>query len=293
MKPKPLASISCVTYNQEKFIGKAIESFLAQKTNFPFEIIIGEDCSTDATRKIVSGYRDKYPDIIRLITSDENVGPLINGFRTKQQCRGKYIAICDGDDYWIDPLKLQKQVDFLEANPDYIMVYTDIENIDEEGAIIPTTPFYEMQKSKYKSGDIFFDLLQGNFVNNLTVCYRSETLNKFLEDKDLTGSKRWYVFDYWYWLQIGKTYKIKFLNEKTAAYRIHESGISRNNSFVQKRTPFVLLDAFSLIKRKELDTSEKRKIVKQRLFWMVRNKKFSFQVRLKAFKYLIKFSNVI
>ena len=293
MSPEPVASIACVTYNQEKFIGKAIEGFLNQKTTFPYEIIIGEDNSTDATREIVRGFREKYPDIIQMVTSDENVGPLKNGYRTKKQCRGKYIAICDGDDYWIDPYKLQKQVDFLEANPDYIMVYTDIENIDKDGIIIPTTPFYEMQKSKYKSGNIFFNLLQGNFINNLTVCYRSETLYKFLENKDLTGNKKWYVFDYWYWLQIAKRYKIKFLNEKTAAYRIHEGGISRNNSFVQKRTPFVLLDALSLIERKEIDTPEKKEIVRQRLFWMVRNKKFSFQIRLKAFKYLIKFSNVI
>jgi glycosyltransferase involved in cell wall biosynthesis len=293
MNPQPLVSISCVTYNQKKFIGQAIESFLAQKTTFPIEIVIGEDCSTDGTREIVAKYRDQHPDKIRMITSEENVGPLINGYRTKKQCRGKYIAICDGDDYWVDPLKLQKQVDFLEANPDYIMVYTDIENIDENGVNIPTTPFYEDQKKKYASGNIFFNLLKGNFINTLTVCYRADTINDLLADRRLIDSKKWYVFDYWYWLQIAKNYKIKFLNEKTAAYRIHKSGISRNNSFVQKRTPYVLFDAFSLIKRKELDTPEKRKVLKQRLLWLILNKKYSFSIRLKAFKYLIKFSNVI
>lgn len=293
MKSEPIASISCVTYNQKNFIGQAIESFLAQKTTFPFEIIIGEDCSTDGTREIVYNYRDKYPDIIRIVTSEKNVGPLINGYRVKKQCRGKYIAICDGDDYWIDPLKLQKQVDFLEANPDYIMIYTDIENIDEDGVMIPTTPFYEMQKSKYRSGDIFFNLLQGNFINNLTVCYRSATINEFLAKKDLLTKKKWYVYDYWYWLQIAKNHKIKFLNEKTAAYRIHKSGISRNNSFVQKRTPFVLFDAFSLINRKEIDTPEKRSIVKQRLYSLFLNREVGYFTKLKAVKYLLKFSNVI
>lgn len=114
-------SICCLTYNHEKYIAQAIEGFLMQKTNFRFEIIIGEDCSTDKTRMILDDYASKHPDTIRLITSKVNVGANKNAVRVFKAVKGKYIAICDGDDYWTDPLKLQKQVDFLENNTNYIM----------------------------------------------------------------------------------------------------------------------------------------------------------------------------
>ena len=109
---KPLVSIASITYNHEKFIAQAIDSFLMQETDFDFEIIIGEDCSTDDTLKIIKEYKAKYPDIIKLITSESNVGMMTNFIRTLEACSGKYIALCEGDDYWTDTLKLQKQVNF-------------------------------------------------------------------------------------------------------------------------------------------------------------------------------------
>ena len=114
---KLLVSIVCITYNQENYIAQTIESFLMQKTNFGFEIIIGEDCSTDETRKIIKEYQSR-TDKIKLITSEQNVGMMNNFFRTLKQTKGKYIAVCEGDDYWTDSHKLQKQVDYMEANPD-------------------------------------------------------------------------------------------------------------------------------------------------------------------------------
>ena len=114
---KPLVSIFSLAYNHEAFIEKAIESWLMQKTNFRVEAVIGEDNSTDKTREIVFDYAKKYPDFIRVVTSDSNIGMRANSMRTRLACNGKYIAFCEGDDYWIDPLKLQKQVDIMEANP--------------------------------------------------------------------------------------------------------------------------------------------------------------------------------
>lgn len=113
----PLVSINCATYNHEKFIGDAIESFLMQKTNFDFEILIGEDCSTDNTRTIVEEYANQHSGKIRIITSNHNVGAMENFIRLHQNSKGKYIAVCEGDDYWTDPFKLQKQVDYMEQNP--------------------------------------------------------------------------------------------------------------------------------------------------------------------------------
>ena len=109
---KPLLSIASITYNHEQFIAQAIESWLMQKTSFEIEIIIGEDCSTDNTRAIIEKYRKLHPDLIKLIISESNVGMMPNFIRTLAACRGKYIALCEGDDYWTDPYKLQKQVDF-------------------------------------------------------------------------------------------------------------------------------------------------------------------------------------
>jgi len=111
-----LVSINCITYNHEDYISDAIEGFLMQKTDFDFEILIGEDCSTDNTRKIVERYIERYPDKISLITSETNIGAKKNARRLQGNSKGKYIAVCEGDDYWTDPLKLQKQVDYMEHN---------------------------------------------------------------------------------------------------------------------------------------------------------------------------------
>lgn len=129
-------SICCITYNHEEYIAQAIEGFLGQKTNFKFEIIIGEDCSTDRTLEIVKDYAKKHPELIRLITSKTNVGSIRNQVRVFNEVKGKYIAFCDGDDYWTDPLKIQKQVDFLEKNPEYIMCCHYSKVIDASGNVL-------------------------------------------------------------------------------------------------------------------------------------------------------------
>lgn len=108
-----------VTYNHEKYIKQAIESVIMQKTNFDYELVIGEDCSTDKTKEIVFGYKQKYPNIIKVLLNKENMGAGANFIQTLNVCKGRYIALLDGDDYWTDPHKLQKQVDFLDVNTDY------------------------------------------------------------------------------------------------------------------------------------------------------------------------------
>lgn len=121
----PLVSVHMITYNHAPFIAQAVEGVLQQKTNFSFELVIGEDCSTDGTREIVFEFQKKYPDIIRVITSDKNIGAKKNGYRTIKSCQGKYTAFCEGDDYWHHPLKLQKQVDYMESHPECGMAFAD------------------------------------------------------------------------------------------------------------------------------------------------------------------------
>lgn len=125
-------SICCITYNHENHIEDAIKGFLMQETNFNFEIIIGEDCSTDRTAALVMKYKKKYPDKIRIVTSDTNVGMIKNTMRVLNSVSGKYIAFCEGDDRWLDPYKLQKQVNFMDANSEYSMCghITAINNVE-------------------------------------------------------------------------------------------------------------------------------------------------------------------
>ena len=122
---QPLVSVKVITYNHEKYIAQCLEGILMQRANFQFEVIIGEDCSTDHTREIVLDYGQRFPETIRVITSETNVGGFQNFLRVQQACRGKYHAMCEGDDYWIDPLKLQKQFDFMEARPQVSMCFHD------------------------------------------------------------------------------------------------------------------------------------------------------------------------
>ena len=117
-------SVCMVTYNQKKYIAQAIDSVLMQKTNFKFELVIGDDASTDGTTDIVRQYAQKYPDIIRPILHEENVGPGKNSISIYETVKTEYVAVCDGDDYWTDEYKLQKQVDFLDKNPDFNVVFT-------------------------------------------------------------------------------------------------------------------------------------------------------------------------
>src|SRR5438094_537303 len=119
-------SICMITYNHEKFVAEAIESVLKQKTTFPIELVIGDDKSTDSTPAIIKGYAEKYPGILKVRYNKENAGVVLNTVKTIEECSGKYIAMLEGDDYWTDPLKLQKQVDFLEKNPDFACSFHNV-----------------------------------------------------------------------------------------------------------------------------------------------------------------------
>ena len=119
-----MVTIRCITYNHEPYIRQCLEGFIMQKTNFRFEAIVHDDASTDETANIIREYAEKYPDIIKPIFETENQYSKLDGSIQRimsEHIHGKYVAMCEGDDYWIDPLKLQKQVDFLESNPRYSM----------------------------------------------------------------------------------------------------------------------------------------------------------------------------
>jgi glycosyltransferase involved in cell wall biosynthesis len=137
---KPLVSICSLTFNHEAFIRDCLDGFVMQKTNFTYEILIHDDASTDKTQTIIKEYQSKYPDLIKPILQKENQFSKgvkgINGKYNFSRSQGKYLALCEGDDYWTDPYKLQKQVDYMEANPEVVLTHHLYKNIDLDGKII-------------------------------------------------------------------------------------------------------------------------------------------------------------
>jgi len=165
-------SICCITYNHEKYIEDAIKGFLMQETNFDFEIIIGEDCSTDRTASLVMKYKEKYPDKIRIVTSETNVGMKENSMRVLKSVRGKYIAFCEGDDRWLDPYKLQKQVNFMDANSEYSMCghITAINNVEIDQIV------GKIGEDEYSKEIIIDDFIRGVVFHNSSVLFRKSCI---------------------------------------------------------------------------------------------------------------------
>lgn len=229
----PLVSVKMITYNHEKYIAEAIEGVLMQKTNFPVELVIGEDCSTDRTREIIHKYILENPHKIRLITSENNVGAKVNAVRTSNACKGKYVAICEGDDYWTDPYKLQKQVDFLENNPEFVMCCHAVEIIYEGELLKNNNPFTDnvIQVAEFK------DLVDNHFIPTNSLIYRNGLIH--YPDwyyKIISGDRATVMM----LASFGKCY---YMFEKMAVKRKHPGGITqdRTTKFVAWRKEKIIL----------------------------------------------------
>ncbi len=231
----PMVSIFSLAYNHEAFIEKAIESWLMQKTNFRFEAVIGEDNSTDNTRKIVFDYAERYPDIIRVVTSGSNVGMRENSVRTRAACTGKYIAFCEGDDYWIDPLKLQKQVDIMEANPNLSLCFHD--------AII----FWD---DKSRQPDYFCpkDLKEITTTEDIINDWYIPTASMLMVNEYVMKQPDWFVNVYngdWALQMILSTKgDIRYINEPMSVYRKNMGGLSGS---AYERTEYIIAKKIELL----------------------------------------------
>lgn len=212
----PLLSIVCPTYNHETFLAQTLDGFLSQETTFPFEILVNDDASTDGTARVLASYVERYPQIIRPIYHQ------VNQFQQGKPCtpglfkeaRGRYIAFCEGDDYWTDPHKLQIQVDFLENHHDYVMTYHDAMTFDLHGE-----RGIQLQ-GKWRRDASALELQKGRPISTLTVCFR----NVFHElPQELVHAP---LGDMCWWSLLGAHGKGKFLGQiKPAAYRVHPGGI--------------------------------------------------------------------
>lgn len=220
----PLVVIRCIAYNHAMYLRDALDGFIMQKTNFSFVAIVHDDASTDGTDNIIREYSEKYPDIILPIFEKENQYSKKDGSLTKildEACdavNAKYIAICEGDDYWIDPSKLQKQVNFLDSNPDYGFCYTKA-NILKEDKIIG---IWGSENTTFES-----HLSLSNFPT-LTRMYRTVIYHKYLKEVN-PSIRRWLMGDYPFALYCILKTKIKFIDEISSVYRYLENSASHSN----------------------------------------------------------------
>lgn len=223
----PLVSVFMITYNHEKYISKALDSILSQIVNFRYEIVIGEDCSKDKTRQILLEYSNKFPAIINLILHEHNVGASQNQFITLNACRGKYIAICEGDDYWIDQYKLQKQIDFMELNPSYSLVYGKVSIFNNE-----KNRFLKVFFGK-ECGGVTGLIVNGNTIPTLTTLFRRDLYIEYIN----AGILKWKMGDFPLWIFLASKGDVFFMDEVFGVYR-RSSGTASNPISTKARISF-------------------------------------------------------
>lgn len=222
-------SILIVTYNHEKYIVEALDSVLIQQVDFDYEIVIGDDCSTDNTRSILIGYQNKHPGKIKLLLRERNLGfyGKYNFFHTFNACQGQYIAMLEGDDYWTAPDKLQKQVDFLDTHPECSFCFHASKLVFEDGSgrkpILHVPPEI---KPFYTIEDV---LGKRDFIHTASTMFRRGLFGEFPE---------WFLSpgpgDCVLYILCGQHGKIGYIDEVKSVYRIHKEGIWSSKGLIQR-----------------------------------------------------------
>lgn len=222
------------TYNQRNTITQAIESVLRQVTSYSVRIIIGDDYSTDGTLEICKLFADKHPDSIVLLQSDKNKGLIMNYLRCFEFVNSKYIAILEGDDYWIDENKLQSQCDILENNAKIGLVHTGYKIYNEFQEKFQSTKLELTKYSQTHTGLIYMQLLSLNHICAGTAVFRSS----FVKDLDNSFLLQPFIktIDYYIWLKISQETEIAYLNHITTVYRISRNSISNSLDFNKARS---------------------------------------------------------
>lgn len=227
---EPLVSVCMTAYNHAPYIARAIEGVLRQRTSFGVELILGEDCSTDNTLSICREYAERYPDRVRLITSGENVGMRENYRRTALAARGRYVAYCDGDDFWIDEDKLQRQVEALEADPSVGLCYTRSERRVE----------HSDKRWEYPRGEMlthFEGLLFSNTVENCTAVARRDLIEQYYNEVQPEKHPEWLTDDAPMWIWFSAQSKVVTLERVTAVHSLLQESVSQSADY-RKRIAF-------------------------------------------------------
>jgi len=257
MSAFPLVSVSVITYNHAPYIAQCLDSILEQRTNFPFEILLGEDDSTDGTREICQAYAKKYPEQIRLFLRSDADKIYINGKKTGRYnyvenikaARGSFVAICDGDDYWCDPDKLQLQVDYMREHPDCAIVHHAVRTLYTQDGVQVWGKFQD----RNRQGDLK-KILRGNFIVHSSVLFRNQGYESFPD---------WFyrapMADWMMHILNAHHGHIAYLPREMSVYRLHAGGLWSLSSADQRARNtvdfirFLQREVFTGSKAKELD----------------------------------------
>lgn len=262
-----LVSVCVVTYNQENYIAECLESILSQKTNFKFEIIVGEDCSTDATRAIIQKYVDQYPELIVPLFHEKNVGAVENMKQVYQKAKGKYIAHMDGDDLAL-PNKLQKQFDILEMNPDCSICVHNMEAIDGNSKKMNRT-FSVFEEKKYSLLDMY--LINPFFIHSSKMFVNK--IDEYLDQLNVNA------LDIEVHIEQAKQGDIYFIGECLGVYR-QFVGVTYEGKLINPLIPERIQEVYSYFPSKYFTSSEIDEI----------NKKYASILLQYAYQYAV-FSN--
>jgi len=204
-----------VTFNQEAYIGQAIDSVIAQECPFPYELLISDDRSTDGTWSIVAEYQSRYPTLIRALRSDHNRGPQRNLVETLRACNGRYVALLDGDDYWLSSDKLRKQVAVLDSHPECAICCSRVRVVYQDGSREPWEyPLWE------RTWFTLEDLIRENFIPTCTAVFRLGLLLDFPAWFEGLPFGDWALH-----ILLAQCGDIMVMPETLAAYRIHDKGL--------------------------------------------------------------------
>ena len=208
-----LVSIACLTFNHEKFIAEALESFLSQRTDFEIEIIVYDGGSQDNNRNIIKEYNGRYPDIIKSVFPDKDPGIAHSIYNLIKSCKGEYIALCEGDDYWTNVNKLQEQIELLQKDKSYSLCFTPVDIVNEDGQILN-------KNSGIKSNLTHLDILSGGIPQLPTVVFRRSSMPKVFPNEFFSAS----YLDHFLYALITLDGSARFINKPTAVYRQHSGG---------------------------------------------------------------------
>lgn len=273
----PLVSIRCATFNHENYISNALDGFLKQETNFPFEIIVHDDASTDRTASIIKEYEQKFPNIIKPIYETENQYSKHNGSIRDiitAACKGKYFAFCEGDDYWTAPCKLQMQINWLESHPDYAMCFHGSKIIKEL-----ETPCGlkcdSIENRDYSPTELFQEWI----VPTASICIKKEALSYPIKHPENILNGDIILIE-----KAAHSGKVRGLENIMAVYRVHSNGVTYNinhkNERLKKLSKHykVIKDSFPLIEKKVVN-----KMLFNSYIWRWNSDNYHIKWQLKAF----------
>lgn len=248
---QPIVSVILLTYNQESTVDRAIESVLSQKCEFPFEIVVSDDCSTDGTREVCHRYATEYPDVVRLLPASPNKGLVNNYFETLLQCRGRYIADCAGDDYWVGNDRLQRQCEVLESDAGISMVHAGWLCVDAvSGKAVPSDPQHlnsRLHQPVMDGRNLLLPLLRHSkpyVVHLSTVLYRAGIIRRTMSaERSMVWNCDFGCEDYPVLAALFAGGKVAYIDTPVLAYTVGGDSVSsdrdmRRNAEFHLRTSF-------------------------------------------------------